>query len=210
MKELNLTYPISRYDKYFIKRLPKTVTVLSKDEAEEARLNFLAIFNEESNAIADVESQRFHIMCSYVVALHDALKKKGYSNNEIIEVLSDSIKKSAGGNYVVWFTRVMLWFKRNKRKFIEESSIQSKGAYGTFLKMSEEKEKDKFTSIVHACGFNDFFVRRKVPHLTRVFCNWDELWANEVNKKKCGIQFRRTSTIAEGDSSCNFEFTFSE
>jgi len=74
--------------------------------------------------------------------------------------------------------------------------------------MTEENNEYKFVSIVTKCGIYDFFKRRQVPELTSIFCKWDNLWANEINKHKCGIEFNRTTTIADNDNTCRFEFDF--
>lgn len=76
---------------------------------------------------------------------------------ERIALLSQAVQKAGGRNYIKWFTRILLWLSQDKRKFIEQSTRQSEAGYGPFLRMSEEKEAQRFTSMVHTCGFYDFF-----------------------------------------------------
>lgn len=208
MTILKLKYKLKWLDKSFIKSFPKTFKQISKHDHDKIKNNFIKIFNNEINYIADSQSQSFIIMCSYVTAYYNFLNAKGYSKDLILNQLYNSLIKSAGGKYVTFFTKLMLRFTRDKRKFIEKSAIQSKKSYGKFLEIREKKEKDKFVSVVTKCGIHDFFIRRQIPELTSVFCKWDNLWADEINKYKCGIEFNRTSTIAEADDTCRFEFIF--
>ncbi len=208
MDGLNLKFKLSNYDRYFLKKLPQSLKQLMDEELMEAKNRFVVIFNEESEHIMDEPGQSFQLMCSYMAAYYEKLNSKGLSKEKILDLLSESLIKSAGGNYVKWMTRIMLWIKRDKRKFIEKSTLQSKKTYGSFLDMREENAPKQFTSVITSCGFFDFFNRRGIPELTSIFCKWDDLWAKEINKQNCGVRFERPTTIAEGEESCRFEFYF--
>lgn len=208
MSELNITYSLNFQDRNFIKCLPKTLKNISKEAHKNIKANFIEIFNNEKDYILDKQSQSFLIMCSYIMAYFNFLNSKDISKELIIGQLKNSLIKSGGGKYVIFFTKLMLWTKVDKRKFIENSTHKSKKAFGSFLTMTEEKEECKFTSIVTKCGIHAFFRRHKIPELTTVFCSWDNLWAKEINKRDCGVIFSRTSTIADNKATCRFEFDF--
>lgn len=209
MTELKIKYKLKWQDRNFIKSFPKTFRDIPKTEHNKIKDDFVVIFNSEHQYIVDSQSQSFLLMCSYVTAYYNYFIAHGSSKELVLNQLTNSLIRSAGGKYITFFTRIMLKMSRNKRKCIEKSAIQSKKAYGKFLKMTEEKEKNKFVSVVTKCGINDFFTRRKTPELTSIFCKWDNLWADEINKNK-RIEFSRTQTIAENDSTCRFEFVFLE
>ncbi|MEX0287591.1 MAG: L-2-amino-thiazoline-4-carboxylic acid hydrolase [Flavobacteriaceae bacterium] len=208
MSSLNLKYKLNWQDRSFIKTLPKNFRKLSPEIHKRIEQRAIEIFNGEGDYIKDKQSQSFLIMCSYMASYYEYMKSIDTSKPETLDQLRVSLIKSAGGKYVTWLTRIMLWIKKDKRKFIEKSSIDSKKAFGTFLKMREEKEEYQFTSVVDSCGIHLFFKRYGMPELTKVFCAWDGLWANEINKQNCGITFQRPMTIADGDKQCRFEFRY--
>jgi hypothetical protein len=208
MTTLNLKYSLQWQDRSFINSLPKTFKQISKPEHKLIKENFVEIFNTETEYIQDRQSQSFLLMCSYIAAYYDFLTIQNVSKDCIMNQLADSLAKSAGGKYVTFFTKVMVRIKKDKRQFIENSTLQSKKSFGKFINMTEEKNEYKFVSIVTKCGIYDFFKRRQIPELTSIFCKWDNLWANEINKYKCGIEFNRTTTIADNDNTCRFEFDF--
>ena len=208
LKGLRPTYKLSWQDKSFIKSFPRNIKLLQGEELTLAETNFLSIFNQEVSAIKDPQSQSFLIMCAYLAAMYEGLLAKGLSQKECLPILSKALIKSAGGKYVKWFTRFYLWIKRDKRKFVENSSIKTKGLYGSFLQLHEEYGDNSFTSVVSKCGIHELFKQRDQEELTACFCQWDNLWADEINRQNCGIKFSRPQTIAEGKESCRFEFQY--
>lgn len=207
VKELNNKYVLDWQDKSFIKSFSKNIKSFSPKEREITILRFIEIFNSEVNNITDKQSQSHQIMCSFVLAAFENLaSKKG--TKEAIEELTETLKKF-GGKYVQWSMKIMLWVKRDKKKFIENAATEkSKETYGESFIISEERNENQFTSIVKKCGYFEFFKRKDKPELTKVFCEWDSLWADEINKQNCGIRFKRPTTIANKNEDCRFEFHY--
>jgi hypothetical protein len=79
--------------------------------------------------------------------------------------------------------------------------------YGNKFVIEQEGDgKPFFSSNVKQCAYHEFFKANHAPELTKVFCSWDRLWANEIKPLRHGIKFERPTTLAEGDVECRFEF----
>lgn len=208
MKDLKLKYDLDWQDKSFIKVLPKNIKSLSRKEKEITHLRFIEIFNAEEQNITDKQSQSHQLMCAYVLASYEMMMSKSSNKQNVIEELSNALK-NFGGKYIQWSMKIMLWIKRDKQKFIENAAIEkSTASYGDSFEIGEERNENQFTSIVKKCGYFDFFKRNGVPELTKIFCEWDSLWADEINKQNCGIHFKRPTTIADNNDDCRFEFHY--
>ncbi len=60
---------------------------------------------------------------------------------------------------------------------------------------------------VRQCFFHDFFQGNNAPELTRLFCNLDILFVDELSKPKYRISFERPTALGYGDDRCRFQFT---
>lgn len=83
---------------------------------------------------------------------------------------------------------------------------EASGGRGFTLVQDVEDGERSFVGVTR-CLFSDFFRRNGVPELTPLFCAFDAIWANELNRPEYGVRFERPSTIAEGADACRFHFT---
>lgn len=207
MKQLKTKYELDWQDKSFIKTFIKNIESLSEKEKENTVQRFVEIFNAEKNNITDKQSQSHQIMCAFVLAAFEKLSINNCKEDALNE-LTETLKKF-GGKFIQWSMKIMLWVKRDKQKFLENAAIEkSKETYGDSFVIDEERKDRQFTSIVKKCGYYEFFRRNGKPELTGIFCAWDLLWADEINKQNCGIEFKRPTTIANQDNDCRFEFHY--
>ncbi len=207
MKNLHLKYKLDWRDKTFLRTFPRKIAALRADEKKAIDEKFVQIFNNEEEHITDRPGQSHILMCAYILAAYRVLNEKGNDPEGIIKKLTAAFK-SSGGIYIKLYMRIMLRLKRDKRKFIEESTIESIKAYGDSFEITTKKEDRRFISIVRKCGYYDFFQRHGRPELTKIFCEWDSLWSDEINRFRCGIRFDRPKTIANQDKECLFEFQY--
>ncbi len=107
-----------------------------------------------------------------------------------------------------WIMPLSLWLARNPLNMIRhQTRKRTEIVYGVKFNLANESRADVFTSIVWRCRYHDFFVQNRVPEPTSVFCAWDSLWSDEVNRSGVA-RFRRPVTIAAGGQYCRFEFHF--
>ncbi len=209
--QINNKYPLSWYDKSFMRSFIRNVTSLSSEERENAIRRFVEIFNAEASNITDRASQSHHIMCAFVLAAYEQLRSKT-GKQEAISELAEALKKH-GGKFMKWGTRMVMKIlsKKKLRNFIENFSLRrSQEAYGDTFLIVEERGEDYFASVVKRCGYFEFLKRKGVPELTKVFCEWDTLWSNEINRAGKGVRFARPTTIAGNAQECRFEFYYEE
>lgn len=207
MKKLETKYELDWQDKSFIKSFMRNIKSFSAMERQTALERSVEIFNLQKNYISDKQSQSHQLMCSFVLAAYEcmALKK---NEEDTIKELTTALKQH-GGKYIQWSMRIMLWIKRDKKKFIENAAIEkSRETYGESFTIEEFRMDNKYSSIVKKCGYYDFFNKNGKPELTKIFCHWDSLWADEINKQNCGIRFERLTTIANKNEDCRFEFYY--
>lgn len=131
--------------------------LLSKSEKEVIKQRFISIFNAEQQYIMDKQSQSHQLMCAYILAAYESLLVKLNNKETVIIELSEALK-GFGGKYIQWSMKIMLWMKRDKRKFIEKAAIEkSKATYGDSFSIEAERYENQFTSVVKKCGYFNFF-----------------------------------------------------
>jgi len=209
MKNLHTPYRLNWIERSFIRSFPKRIEELDSAATLQAKQLFITLFNEESQYISDRQSQTHFVMCAYVLAIYKTLIRKGITKEKSIQVLTKHLSEFGSGT-IKWSMRIALWLRLYNRKTVESNSLKNvEHRYGDTFDVGEEKGIDQYVMVIKKCGFNDFFKRQSAPELTKIFCEWDHLWANEINRNKsCGIQFLRPTTLAEGKAACRFEFHF--
>ena len=78
---------------------------------------------------------------------------------------------------------------------------------GSFIYVQDVQDGERSFVNIRRCFFNDFFRAEGAPELTGIFCSMDDLWAEELKKKKYGVRFERPTTLALGGDMCRFQFT---
>ena len=77
---------------------------------------------------------------------------------------------------------------------------------GGFLER-EVDNRDKYLVNVKKCFYHNFFVANEVPQLTPIFCDFDNVWGDELKKKGINVRFDRPETMGYGGDMCKFQFT---
>ena len=207
LKHLRPKYRISLKEKYYLISLMSSIRYDSKQEKHEIFTRFGEIFNSEMNNISDKQSQTWFLICSFMLSCYEVMQKRK-ERELLISELSEALSKQ-GKQGVKWSIKLLLWFSKNIRKSLEYNSYHNaKERYGESFELDLVKDSKKFTTVVHKCGFHDFFLRRNAPELTKAMCQWDNNWADVINQSKRGVKFNRPQTISEGNKKCLFEFHF--
>jgi hypothetical protein len=78
--------------------------------------------------------------------------------------------------------------------------------YGAAFKYEQEVQDRTHSFVnIHTCFFNDFLNENGAPELNGLFCNLDNLWAEEL-EHRYGVYFRRPETLERGGAMCRFQF----
>ena len=152
------------------------------------------------------ETSHLEIAC-LVLAAHHFLGQQAIDDDVIKEILEDAVLKP-GRRITRWATRIMLALSRDPMAtLVRFSSERIPPAYGSLFRFAEERsEPDSYTMRVTRCFYHEFFARYQVPHLTRIFCRWDEAWIKPISVVRHRVEFTRSETIATGGQSCPFTF----
>lgn len=208
MSTLAGKYKLSWVEKSFVRTFPRRIPSLDKTQLPKLQESFVRVFEGEIEHITDQQSQTHYIMCAYVLAAHKLLLSQGMDATQSMDALTKSFQQFGAG-WVKWSMRIAIWFKIFTRKYLESNTLKTtRTRYGNTFSVQEEKEKDSYTLVIHKCGYHGFFLRHGHPELTPIFCQWDNIWSEEINTRKSGIKFKRPTTIAENKPHCRFEFHF--
>ena len=108
-----------------------------------------------------------------------------------------------------FFMRLMLVFSRDRfnslTAYTEHKVPPQYGPAFTFETV--DASDDRFVQAVKTCFYKDYFRAAGAPHLTAAFCAFNTVWINEIDPARDGIEFRRPTTLAAGDTACRFEFS---
>ncbi len=159
----------------------------------------------------DAATQAIVSYTASVVAAYEALTTAGCSSDAARGRLCEAFAKAAGGRWVPWGTRWSVRLLGARRTIHLMGGERALRRYGPSFSFSQEvADSRRIVSRVERCGFHDYLRRFGAPELTPVFCAWDLLWADELNRPGTGVRFSRPQTIAEGADACVFAFRFSE
>ena len=194
-----------------LRRSIKTRTSLARvDQREIARQADAYLSANGDLAKTNVERSHVEMVC-FVLAANDYLTRQAIDDETVEAILEDVVLKP-GRRITRWATRIMLAFSRDPMAtLVQYSSERIPPAYGNLFAFEEERAvPDSYTMRVTRCFYHEFFTRYQVPHLTRIFCRWDEAWIEPISVVRHGVKFTRSETIATGAQSCPFTFRRSQ
>ncbi|MEM6514330.1 MAG: L-2-amino-thiazoline-4-carboxylic acid hydrolase [Pseudomonadota bacterium] len=153
-----------------------------------------------------VEAAHIELVC-LVLAAHDYLARRSIDADIAEKILEDAVL-IPGRGFTRWATRIMLAFSRDPMAtLVRFSSERIPPSYGRLFSFEEERVgSERYTMRATRCFYHAFFTRYGVPHLTHIFCRWDEAWIEPISETRHGVRFSRPETIATGAQSCPFTF----
>ncbi|MBL1419786.1 MAG: L-2-amino-thiazoline-4-carboxylic acid hydrolase [Alphaproteobacteria bacterium] len=209
MKIDDLPYKMGWADKLLIKKLHKYIADFDKYDNRKTAKIFAKIMAKNVGYITDEPSQTHMIACAYIMATYEQLRLNGDDQQQALDKLTWAFKQP-GRLMVTWGMRLWLWLSRDIRGGIEHENIRKEKLYGQQFEFSAEIGESHYISVVSVCGYHEFFKRNSYPELTAIFCAWDVLWTDEIDKQNCGVRFERPCTLGMGGDCCRFEFYFDE
>jgi len=161
--------------------------------------------------LPDAATRDIVLYAASVVAAYEILAEAGWSLDAARGRLCKAFAEAAGGRWVSLGTRWVVRCLGSYRTVRLMGGDWAIRRYGPSFSFSlEVADSQRVVSRVERCGFHDYLRRFGAPELTPVFCAWDLLWADELNRPGTGVRFSRPQTIAEGADACVFAFRFSE
>ena len=164
------------------------------------------IIVEYSHLVVDEKTRPHLRLTACVLASYQALTS-GQLDPEQALKLVEEVFVSIGQTSLKLYTQAILMF--SKDPFVSITTAGKKRAleeYGEAWEFVFEETDTIFTMTSTKCFYHDFFTAAEAPHLTRIFCSWDENWIKQIDPIKYGILFERPTTLGQGGKKCPFIF----
>ena len=175
----------------------------------QVRYEARAVFRQNRHWAGDDSSVALLRMGSLLLAVYRVVLPLVGNKDAAIKLLRTAV--AASGKNLVHPTLFLLFgiSPFAPRKAFEKIAANLKKrierVFGSHF-LVEQVVNDGERSFIHVkrCFFYDFFAANGVPELTRVFCAWDNLWADELKKPKYEVGFDRPTTLGYGGDVCRF------
>lgn len=144
-----------------------------------------------------------------MIVLDRLLAEDGLSQNERLDFLAELSGKVAASflNYNIPPLSRAHW----KNKSTEKKRAFLRKLTGRFFNANGEEElaqdENSFRFTVHFCYFAHYARELNVLHLGRLFCAGDKQF---FDTERPEVEFRRTQTLMDGASHCDFQFLWKE
>ncbi len=191
------------FERSFLAAFPRAVFGREREAAQ--RIRRAAHTALARTRVPDRPSAAIVIYTAAVLEAYRLLQERRVTREEALAMLTEAFQRAAGGRWVRLGTRALLYLL-GPRRFVERfGSEGARRGFGALFAFEIERAPGRFTQRVTRCGFHALLEEAGAPELTPVFCAWDRLWADELNRAR-GVRFERPATIAEGASACVFAF----
>src|SRR5262249_14865478 len=200
-----------RFQRRFLQALARCFADALPDQEDDicAQINALvpSIYEANAGMIEDEPSEMHLRMTSLVLAGYRVLLPRLSPPERIREILCAALKEPFSGEIKPGF-RQWLDTTPDALKGMAEGSKGRAAGYGeTFLFEHEgDGEGHFFATNIKRCFYHSFFVANGAPEMTTVFCEWDNIWAEEIVPARHGLRFDRPTTLGYGGDMCRFQF----
>jgi hypothetical protein len=93
------------------------------------------------------------------------------------------------------------------KEIVDVSRLREQYFFGsTFTFEREQDDEQAYLLNVTNCFYHNFFSINNVPELTAIFCEFDNIWIENIDSKKHDFYFERKTTIGLGGKTCPFHF----
>lgn len=189
------------------------------------------LFPEQANSIGDDIDKRhqdiirknqawivdppaeFHLfLTSLVLATYQVLVRKTNSKDTAMDIARFAFFEAQQHKAVKAYLVSMVEKEPDPfTMMVKISKSKEEKQYGKTFVFERERDDDTHYFLnVKKCFYHDFFSAHGAPELTPVFCDWDNVWGDELKDGRFGVKFERPETIGYGGSVCRFQFTRTE
>lgn len=195
--------PFLRHFRREVSRIrPGTANDLARRTASAAQ----RLFDESEKGAPDKSALVVIGASSLALAGYRELLAEGIDRNTAYE----AVRRAFLATYRMptrLFTRLFLLLSRDPVASLSGGSMLklNRRMFGVGFEFDQRISADGYDLIVTRCLFNQFFVDHGEPLLTRIACEWDRSWMDEMNSSKRPIRVERPLTIATGCERCEFQ-----
>lgn len=159
--------------------------------------------------ISDPPSSFNLSLTAMVTATHQILSKSIDSEKDVLKIVRYAFFEGQQQDKAKdFFVTTMAKSSDAFLELVAVSKAKEVGQYGEAFVFDRERNDDQFYFLnVKKCFYHDFFSAQRVPQLTPVFCDWDNVWGDELRDGRYGVVFERPETIGYGGRVCRFRFT---
>lgn len=165
------------------------------------------LLGEFAHPAADRASDYHRTLASLVLGTYETLLAEGLSRSDSLKALQRGVVEPNSA-IVRWSMKAMLFFSRDPmRRVVEYSHNNVPASYGEGFTFEESGDaRQEYTMTVTRCFYHHYFTAHSAAELTELFCAWDRNWVDAISPDRHGVEFIRSTTIAQGGDSCPFTF----
>ncbi|MEW5900556.1 MAG: L-2-amino-thiazoline-4-carboxylic acid hydrolase [Acidobacteriota bacterium] len=200
------------FDQYFMaleRRLKDRFPQEAKAVVEVIRKRTEEIKSENKGWISDSPSVFNLNLTAMIVATHQVLSQRIAGEKGVLELVRYAFFEGQQHHRAKeFFLEAMAKSTDAFSELVATSKAKEAGQYGEAFVFERERDDERFYFLnVRKCFYYDFFRAQGLPQLTPIFCDWDNVWGDELKDGRYGVIFERPETIGYGGRVCRFQFT---
>ncbi|MEW5900708.1 MAG: L-2-amino-thiazoline-4-carboxylic acid hydrolase [Acidobacteriota bacterium] len=200
------------YDRYFMtleRRLEDMFPRDAKAIVDDIKKRTDEIKSENTGWISDSPSVFNLSLTAMVVATHRILSKRIANEKDVLKIVRYAFFEGQQERKAKeFFLKAMAESPDAFSELVAVSKAKEAGQYGEAFVFERERDDEGFYFLnVKKCFYHDFFSAQGLPQLTPIFCDWDNVWGDELKDGRYGVIFARPETIGYGGQVCRFQFT---
>jgi len=200
----------------FIKALRQRLGMMFPGEeekiCEEIKADDLAIIAGGQSWVTDTHAELHLMLTSIVLATYRILSQKIPYRETVLDITRYAFFE--GQQHAAAKAQFLAMVEKEPDPFamlVKVSKYKEENQYGKTFVFERERDDEKFYFLnVHKCFYHDFFSAHNAQDLTPVFCDWDDVWGDELKDGRFGVKFERPETLGYGASMCRFQFSKTE
>ena len=164
---------------------------------------------EENQTLIEDEQSHCHLaMTSLFLAAYRVLQGTVPDKTSLLDLLRfvffEGQNWREGKNYI---QSLLIELDDSFASLVQMSKDKEIQQYGKTFSFEHERDDDTayFVNVAN-CFYHNFFSAHGALELTPIFCDWDNVWGDELKDGKHGTIFERPTTIGYGDDKCRFQF----
>lgn len=163
------------------------------------------LFDRDGRNCPDLPARMILRLCCLVLASYRILVAETNDTQTAYPIVKSTVSK-LGASFGRLMFSPLLWFYSDPVMRMSKINWQkwNQLIYGKSMEFGQENSVDRVVMIVNKCAFHQFFVEHGEPQLTQVFCAWDRLWMDVLDRSPRPIRTERPKTISTGSNCCQF------
>jgi hypothetical protein len=167
------------------------------------------LMEQNQTFIKDALSHCHLAMTSLFLAAYQALQERIPDKSSVLKMLRVAFFEGQKWREAKeYFRSLLIGLPDSFTSLVEMSKAKEIQQYGKTFSFEHERDDDNaYFLTVTNCFYHNFFLFHGVTELTPIFCDWDNIWGDELKDGKFGTIFERPTTMGYGDDKCRFQFT---